>query len=252
MEKVKFENDRGLELVGNYWSADSEAGIVMSHGFTGDKTEWGYFDTVAEELNEAGYNVIAFDFAGSGESDDEPLRIDSQVNDLGTAIDYLESQNVERVGLYGHSQGGLVSLRNYSPDIETMFLSSPVTDSMPDYRQLRLDAEQREEVEEKGYWIKTREKGPRDEIVIDEEIIEEKESVNQDQLLDDVKCSVMIVHGDKDGIVPLESSIRAVENLEDAQLRVIEGLDHGYDEFMDEVAKYAVEWFEENIPISET
>ena len=252
MEKIKFENERGLELVGNYWEAESDAGIVMSHGFTGDKTEWGYFDRVAEKLNEAGYNVLAFDFSGSGESDDEPLRIDNQVEDLHSAIDYLETRDIDRIGLYGHSQGGLVSLRNYSENIETMFLTSPVTDSMPDYRQMRLDEQQREEVGEKGYWVKKLEKGPRDQIVIDEDIIEEKESVEQSELLSDVEYPVKIVHGSEDDIVPLESSRKAVEQLENSELTVIEGLDHGYDQHIDRVARNAVEWFEENMPISET
>ena len=252
MDEVKFENFRGLELVGNYWEADSDAGIVMSHGFTGDKTEWGYFDRVAEELNEAGYNVLAFDFAGSGESDDEPLRIDKQVEDLECAIEYLESREIDKIGLYGHSQGGLVSLQNYNESIATIFLTSPVTDSMPDYRRMRLDEQQREEVREKGYWIKEREKGPREKIVIDEEIIEEKESVKQSQLLSDVNCPVKIVHGNEDEVVPLESSQSAVERLEESELRVIEGLDHSYDDKLDEVAEEAVNWFERNMPASET
>lgn len=252
MEKVSFENPRDLELVGNYWEADSNAGIVMSHGFTGDKTEWGYFDRVAEDLNEAGYNVLAFDFSGSGESDDEPLRIDNQVQDLNSAIEYLESRDVDRVGIYGHSQGGLVSLRNYDEDIETMFFTSPVTDSMPDYRQMRLDAQQRQQVEKKGYWVKEREKGPRDQIVIDEEIIEEKESVKQSELLSSVECPVKIVHGSEDEVVPLESSRKAVEKLETSELTTIEGLDHGYNDKIDEVAEEAVNWFEKHMPVSET
>lgn len=252
MEKVKFENNRGLNLVGNYWEADSDAGIIMSHGFPGDKTEWGYFDQVAEKLNEAGYNVLAFDFSGSGESDDEPLRIDNQVEDLSSAVEYLESRDIERLGFYGYSQGGLVSLRNYNEDIETMFLTSPVTDSMPNYRQIILDSQQREEAKEKGYWIKERDKGSRDQIVIDEEIIEEKETVEQSELLSGVQCPVKIVHGDEDEIVPIKSSESAVEKLENADITVIEGLDHGYNENIDQIAEYAVDWFEENMPVSET
>lgn len=82
MERVEFENSRGLTLVGDYLQADSDAGIVMAHGFTGDRTEWDYFDQVAEYLNDSGYNVLKFDFSGSGESDDEPITIGNQVEDL--------------------------------------------------------------------------------------------------------------------------------------------------------------------------
>jgi pimeloyl-ACP methyl ester carboxylesterase len=252
MEKVTFENNRDLELVGNYWQAKSDAGIVMSHGFTGDKTEWGYFDRVAEELNNAGYNVLAFDFAGSGESDDESLRIDNQVDDLSVAVEYLESQDVDRIGLFGHSQGGLVSLRNYDESIEAMVLTSPVTDSMVDYGETRLTEEQKTELEENGQWIVYREKGPRTQIIVDEEIIEQKESINQDELLADVKCPILIIHGDEDEIVPLEASKKANQKMESSDLEVIEGLDHSYNTHLDQVAESTLAWFEEYLQISET
>jgi len=144
MEKVSFETPRednqNLELAGNYWEANSNTGVIMAHGFTGDKSEWGYFDRIAEALNVAGYNVLAFDFAGSGESDDEPLRIDRQVQDLSVAKEYLESKGVDKIGLYAHSQGSLVSLRN-SDGVEAMVLTSPVTENLADYTDDRLSEE---------------------------------------------------------------------------------------------------------------
>lgn len=252
MEKISFENNRGLKLVGNFWETDSDAGIVMVHGFTGDKTEHGYFDKVADELHEAGYNVLAFDFAGSGESDDEPLRIDKQVEDLKVAINYLKSRKVKRVGLFGHSQGGLVALRNYNEGIETMVLTSPVTDRMANYADDRLDKRQKSELEEKGQWTIYLENGSREKIVVDQEIIREKESISQDELLSGIDCPVLIIHGNEDEVVPIESSKKAVQELPNSNLKVIEGLDHSYDNFLDEISESAAKWFEKHLPISET
>lgn len=252
MEKVSFENNRGLKLVGNFWKSASNAGIVMAHGFTGDKNEHGYFDKLAEGLNEAGYNVLAFDFAGSGESDDEPLRIDKQVKDLKMAINYLKSRKVEKVGLFGHSQGGLVALRNYSDGIETIVLTSPVTDRMANYADDRLDERQKNELEEKGQWTVNLEKGQREKIAVDREIIREKESINQDELLSGIECPVLIIHGNEDKVVPVESSKKAVQKLSSSELKVIEGLDHSYDDFLDEISESTVKWLEKHLPISET
>ncbi|AOV94594.1 hypothetical protein AQV86_01555 [Nanohaloarchaea archaeon SG9] len=251
MEKVKFETSRedgeNLELTGNYWKADSDAGVVLSHGYTGDKSEWGYLDFIARELNGSGYNVLAFDFAGSGESDDEPLRIDRQVHDLGVAREYLESRGVDNIGLYGHSQGGLVSLRN-SEDVEAIFLTSPVTDSLADYADDRLTEKQQRELEENGYWTKTREKGVRDKYVIDEEIIRQKENLDQEKLLSGTRCTVRIIHGTEDSVVPVEASRKAVQKLENADLKEVEGLTHSYDTKLDKIAEYAVEFFEKEMP----
>lgn len=90
MESTSFLNSRGLELTGDLYKSDSTTGVVMSHGFTGDRTEWGYFDRIAEDLNEAGYNVFRFDFSGSGESGDNAITVEKEVDDLDSAIRYLE------------------------------------------------------------------------------------------------------------------------------------------------------------------
>jgi pimeloyl-ACP methyl ester carboxylesterase len=248
VERVEFENSRGLKLVGDYLEADSDAGIVMAHGFTGDRTEWGYFNHVAEYLNDSGYNVLRFDFSGSGESDNEPIAIGNQVEDLKSAIEYIESRGVERLGLYGHSQGGLVSLRNHDL-ADVLVLTSPVTNSLANYGEKKLTESQREELERKGKWTVTREKGPRNEYVIDGSIIEEKESINQNELLEEIEEPVKIIHGDQDEVVPLEHSKDAVDMLETSELKVVEGLNHGYNEKIGQIAEEAEKWFQKHMPI---
>lgn len=249
MEKVNFANSRGLDLVGNYWESDSDAAVIMSHGFTGDKTEWGYFDTVAEELNEAGYNVLTFDFSGSGESNDDPITVEKEVDDLDSAIQYLEGKDhIERIGLYGHSLGGLVSLRNDRPEIEAMVLTSPVTAKVEDYGAHRFEDDETFTCED-GIYTKHRDRGVRDQIPIDEKIIEERRQVDQDQLLSDIDTPVLIIHGDQDSVVPLEDSRNAVEKLENGELEVIEGLDHDYDSHFDQITDNTRNWFNKHMPL---
>lgn len=75
MKKVKIENSRGLNLIGNYWEADSDTGKVMAHGFTGTKEQYGKFSEIAEGLHSTGFNVLSFDFSSCGESDEDSITV---------------------------------------------------------------------------------------------------------------------------------------------------------------------------------
>jgi len=91
--------------------------IVMNHGFfsrsvyvSGDGT-----DRAAQFLNKRGYLTIASDYRSWGQSDLGPslyysgLAID--VVDLLQALDSIPEADVSRVGLWGHSMGGGVTMK---------------------------------------------------------------------------------------------------------------------------------------------
>ena len=230
-------------MVGDLLDTDSDAGVVMAHGFPGDRSEWGYFDFIADSLHGKGFKVLKFDFSGVGESEDEPISIDKQVQDLEAAVEILKSENAEKIGLFGHSQGGLVSLRNHSL-ADALVLTSPITSPIENYAENRLSSSQRKELEENGKWTVSRRKESRKEYVVDGSIIDEKETINQRKLLQNVKEPVKIIHGDQDEVIPLEDSVRAVKLLETSELKIIEGLGHDYDKKLDQVAKEAEKWFQ--------
>ena len=247
MEKVNFKNSRNLNLVGNFYSTDSGSVIVMAHGFTGDKSEWGRFDKTAEALNKAGYNVLAFDFSGSGESDNDSLTVDKQVDDLNCAIRFVSDRGFKNIGLFGLSLGGLISLKVYSPEknIKTMVLWAPVTAKKNNYAEQKFTAEEIKELKEKGYITKIREEGShRRVIIIDKQMIKDRESVNQKELLANIKCPVLIIHGDKDESVPLEDSKSAIKYLSsESKLEIIEGADHQFTKQLDAIINLTTNWF---------
>lgn len=249
MEKVNFKNSKGLNLVGHFYSSDSKAVIIMTHGFTGDKTEWGRFDKTAEALHDAGYNVLNFDFSGSGESDEDSLTVDKQVDDLRSAIDYVKERGYNNVGLLGLSLGGLVSLRVYDEEIKTMVLWAPVT-APQDGPTDRYTPEQLQELGEKGYITKTRDKGVRKTIKIDKQMIEDRKNVNQESLCSRIKCPVLVVHGDQDERVPLQNSKDAMQYFPaGSKLEVIAGADHGFYDQLDQFIAHSVSWYKEHLPV---
>jgi|APHM01.1.fsa_nt_gi Predicted hydrolases or acyltransferases (alpha/beta hydrolase superfamily) len=249
MEKVKFENRRGGELVGNYWSTSSDTGIVMSHGFTGSKEQFGKFTEVGEKLHSAGFNVLAFDFSGCGESEDDSITLEKEVEDLNSAIEFLQQKGVEKLGLFGLSQGGWITLETYKErkkEISCLVLLAPLTDALPDYRQRKYSEVQRKALQEDGYTTIRKDKDNRRKYKIPEKLIHKKETLNQDELLEGIDCPVLFIHGTKDDSVPIEQSKKAVDELNSAELTKIED-NHYWEESVSEVAENSIRWFKQNL-----
>lgn len=130
MERIVFKNSREQSLVGHLYTSKSKSIVIMAHALANDKSERGKLDKVAQALNESGYAVLAFDFSGCGESDNDTLTIGKQVEDLYSAIKFSKSKGYLNIGLFGHSVGCLVCLKCHSQEISTMVLWSPITNKV--------------------------------------------------------------------------------------------------------------------------
>ena len=92
IERVIFTNSKNLTLVGNLYPSDSDSIIIMCHGFTSNKYSKGRFERLAKAFNNSGFSALAFDFRGCGESDDDRLTVDKEVEDLKSAIEFAKSK----------------------------------------------------------------------------------------------------------------------------------------------------------------
>jgi pimeloyl-ACP methyl ester carboxylesterase len=244
MEKVEFINPRGITISANFWPANKDAVIIMSHGFTGDKSEWGKFDTIAKELHSKGYAVLSYDFSGCGESGDDSITIAKELEDLSTAIRFVKALGYKNVGLFGHSLGGFISLKSYAPQIKTMVLTAPVTHSSENDWGERFTKEQQEQAKKTGLIIKTRTKGVRKKIVIGKELIKERNNINPKDYMHKINCPVLIIHGDKDEDIPLKHSELAMKQLpKGSKIEILKGADHGYEKQINKVATITTKWF---------
>jgi uncharacterized protein len=84
--------------------------VILCHGFTGNREEWGRFPAMADALADAGIDAIAFDFTGSGENARKPVSLARQVDDLVDVFAWAKQQGYDRIGTLGLSFGGLTSL----------------------------------------------------------------------------------------------------------------------------------------------
>ena len=244
MKKVTFKNSRNKSLVGNLFTSESKSIIILAHALANDKSERGKLDQVAKKLNDSGFSTLAFDFSGCGESDDDTLTVEKQVDDLKSAILFVKSRGFERIALFGHSLGCLVLLKAYSKEIKTMVLWSPITNKVKYKWEDKLSKEQLQELNEKGYFTRKRKNAIREIYHIDKQMLEERETVDQKELLQDITCPVLIIQGTEDESIPIEDSRNAIKLLsKDSQLEIVEGADHDFNKHIDIVVKLSNNWF---------
>jgi pimeloyl-ACP methyl ester carboxylesterase len=106
MQEIRLERD-GAALAGTYSPAGSTA-VVAVHGAGEGIRDWYLYRHLHEILPPAGVGVLTFDRRGDGESTGNSSRGDfaTQAEDALALADALD---VERVGLWGISQGGWVA-----------------------------------------------------------------------------------------------------------------------------------------------
>ncbi len=244
MEKVTFKNSRNKSLVGNLFASKSKSIIILSHALANDKSERGKLDQVAKKLNDSGFSTLAFDFGGCGESGDDTLTVGKQVDDLKSAIQFVKSRGFEKIALFGHSLGCLVSLEAYFKEIKTMVLWSPITNKVKYRWEDKLSKEQLQELNEKGYFTRKRKNAIREIYHIDKQMLRDRENVDQKELLRNVTCPVLIIQGTKDESIPMEDSENAIKLLsKESQLQIVENADHDFNEHANIMVELSNEWF---------
>lgn len=136
MQKVKFTTEDGVEIAGNYFSTEKNdaPAVVLMHMMPETKESWSDF---AKKLNHNGFQCLAIDLRGHGESQSGPKGFkeftDQQhaasVNDVFSAVEFFIDKGiaVEKVALAGASIGANLALifQSENPKIKASVLLSP-------------------------------------------------------------------------------------------------------------------------------
>jgi pimeloyl-ACP methyl ester carboxylesterase len=99
--------------------------VVYCHGNSGSRLDC--LDLL-ERLLPLGVTVLAFDFAGSGQSDGEWVSMGHyEKEDVKTVVRYLERVGTTHIGLWGRSMGAVSALlyTSYSRSIDFVVADSP-------------------------------------------------------------------------------------------------------------------------------
>jgi len=219
----------------------------MTHGLASNKHELGRFDKLAELLNKQGFNVLSFDFSGSGESDNAILKVKDQIDDLKYAIKLMRKKGLNQIGLLGYSLGSYVAAQNYDEDVKTIVLWAPATKKLRKiyrgYIKLKFKLIIHNVL---VCFLKNPDlpvKRIKRKIRINLKTMTDLQYINQG-FLKKIHCPVLIIHGNKDNVVPAEDSIKAMEYLpKNSQLEIIQGASHIFLKFSDKFIKLTLDWF---------
>ena len=132
---VKFKTGDGIEVVGDYYPADSKQATLLLHMMPADRKSWIVF---AKKLQQAGFQALAIDFRGHGESQGGPdgykkfsdEEHQSSRLDVVAGVEFLKSKKAEKIYLVGASIGANLALESLvdHPEIDAAVLLSPGID----------------------------------------------------------------------------------------------------------------------------
>ena len=242
IKPIIFKN-QGQQLVGFLHVPDElrkgrkAPGIVMFHGFTGNKTEsHRLFVQVARNLCDSGFVVLRFDFRGSGDSDGEfeDMTVPGEVNDAEKALTFLMRQkevDAERVGVIGLSMGGRVATILSSKDrrIRFVVLYSPALGPLRESFKLKIEKERIKKLNlgepirvSDGWYLK-------------KPFFDTLDEPTPLDVVDKIKVPILIIHGDADHDFDLfNNSRRVYEIIKDLdnknEFYIIKGGDHTFSE----------------------
>ncbi len=243
IKKEVFNNGRNKKLVSDFYKNSSDTIVIISHGFLENRNKFKLLSDIATDLYKNGLSVLTFDFCGCGESEDEKLTLSNKINDLSSAIKFAKNKGFKKIILLGYSLGGLITLKNYSKDINSLILLAPVTDKIKYSLNKRFSKEHLEELEKSNQITINLKNDKRKSIVLSKELIEERNKIKQEELLRNVNCPVLIIHGKNDKTVPFKDSQKAINILNNnSKLKSIDDTDHRFSSKESEVHKEILTW----------
>lgn len=223
-EEVWFRNAEGLKLYGWFFRSTTQpsaATVVYAHGNGGNVS---YCDWVGESLAARGFDVLLFDYRGYGRSEGDARGESGLYADAEAAYDFVTRERgvpAGRVVLYGQSLGtaavGDVAARR---ECGALVLESGLS-SAADMAAVVMP------------WLPRFVRGLT------------KNKLDTASKLAGVRCPVLVVHGDRDEIIPASQGRRLFEAAPDPKrLIIIEGAGHndlsnvGGEKYIDTLAEF--------------
>jgi len=223
-EKIFYENEeQKIAAVLHTPANRSDKGVILLHGFGGDKDFEGggdLYPSLARLLCSEGYSVLRFDCRGSGESDGnfEDMTLSSEVSDLKRSIAFLKERDITKITVLGSSLGGCVTLLAYEDNMDCIVLWYPVIfpQETEGFKFLR---EREHELHATGKIFRKHERGK--DWHVGKVLYEEWRDAKPWEKLHMLRCPVLIVSGDNDSALSMERAEEAINLISSPKKLVI-------------------------------
>ncbi len=254
MSEVRIQTPRGLTLAGTFINpVDAlDAAVLFSHSFLANRHSGEHFDRLARVYRAAGYATLEFDYSGHGDSDDDIVTSEHQVEDLRAASGWLVDQGFPRQAVHGHSFGAVTALLARPRAARTMILSGAVTGPLSFDWESIFSPVQLDELEEHGVTtIPDDSPGPRRNFTISKQTLVDLSMVDTHQVLDGLETPVLIIHDADDEQVGLvEMTQENFSRLPDgSRVEVVRGARFGAGENPRALSDLSLEWVRKFLPL---
>lgn len=218
-----------LKIVGELYIPDNDYDVfplvILSHGFGGNMSST---RNDALTFTKQGFATFVFDFIGGGfsiQSDGQmtEMSVLTEAQDLNAVIDYLledERISPRHIFLLGQSQGGFVStyVAGTRDDIRGLVGFYPAYCIKDDALEQYPNADQVPDPYQMTKMGTTLGKIYYTDVV----------SFDIYEVMEDIECDAVIIHGTADNVVPVRYAQRAAETIPNCTYLELQGAGHGF------------------------
>ncbi len=206
IEKVTFQNDRGLKLSGRIdlpLMPPPYPFAIFAHVFTGSKS-LNATRHISRSLTMHGIAVLRFDFTGLGQSEGDfaDSNFSTNVKDLLSAAKYLEDNYEAPSIVVGHSLGGAASIFAAAQLDSVKAVATIGTPAEPEHVSHMLENAM-DDIENFGQGVIS--VGGR-QFTIKKQFVEDLKNKDMKKALDNLNKAILVMHSPQDGIVQIENA----------------------------------------------
>lgn len=250
--KVEFKDKQGRKIVGTLTVPEGSGpfpAVIVCHGFKSFRNQ-SHIKAIAEELTRSGLVTLRFDFTKDPGESSLPfaeMTVSYELEVLDQAVKFVKSQkeiNPEKIGITGHSLGGLVVAWYAAthPEIKSLATLSAVYSFTETFERHYGDWIRQAKVKGFGYVYS---QSLKSKLKLFKSFYDDGINYEMDKIVSDISCPVMVLCGTSDGLLNHSQNYLNRLQIKEKKLKVIKGADHNYTKpaHLTEVKTAVATWF---------